>query len=100
VGTEIKQRHLELIDRIAQEPTDREAIHRTQEQIRAQQHRLQTAVVDHLLEEAAGLTADQRRLFFARIKARIEEARRPRPAWLREGDEQMPSSGGLGRGRP
>ncbi len=99
VGAEIKQRHLELIDRIAQEPTDREAIHRAQEQIRAQQRHLQAEVVDNLLEEAAVLTPEQRRLYFARIKARIEEARRPAPTWLRDGDERKPSFGGLGRER-
>jgi len=59
-----------LIDLIASDNPDRDAISAKQEEIRAGQQRMQQLVVEHLLAQKEVLTAEQRKKLFALIRQR------------------------------
>ena len=69
----IKGRQLELIDLLAKENIDYEAIDTKKKEIQTLQQQMQTKVIDHLLDENRNLTPVQRELFFKLFKERIEK---------------------------
>jgi len=81
-GKKIKARQLELIDLLAGERPDRRAIAAKRKEIQTLQRRMQSRVIDHLLEESGVFTPEQRRKFFALIKERIGKRSGPRPRWM------------------
>ncbi len=81
-GHAIKDKQLELIDLLAKENPDREAIGAKQEEIQTLQRQMQAKVIDHLLEESGIFTTEQRERFFVLIKGRIEKSDGPRPRWM------------------
>lgn len=70
VSAEMNRLRGELIDLIAGEQPDREAIEAKQEEIRARQRRMQKLVIEHLLTEKETLTAEQQRELFDMIRQR------------------------------
>ena len=78
----IKAKRLELIDLLAKEPPDHQAINAKRREIQTLQHEMQTKVIAHLLKEGSLFTLEQREKFFALIKERIEKSRDPRPRWM------------------
>lgn len=88
LGDRILSRQIELIDLVAAEPVDRQAIEAKFEQIHALQQTMQQRVVEHLLENKQTLTPEQRAKFFAVLKTRILEQGAPGPPWLPAGARQ------------
>ena len=85
IGDKMIGAHLEMIDLVAADPTDRQAIEAKCQEIRAVRHSMQSLVVEHLLEDKQVLTADQRTKFFALLKSRIRAQVAPGPPWLPAG---------------
>ena len=81
-GQIIKAKQLELIDLLATDKPDREAIEAKQKEIQALQRQMQARVIAHLLEESKLFTPQQKKKFFALIKGRIEKTGGPRPRWM------------------
>ncbi|MFP4435584.1 MAG: Spy/CpxP family protein refolding chaperone [Phycisphaerae bacterium] len=67
---EMNRLRTELIDLIASDNPDRQAIAAKQEEIRAGQQRMQQLVVEHLLAEKDVLTAEQQKKLFDLIRQR------------------------------
>jgi len=67
IHAEMNRSRAELIDLIASDEPDRQAITAKEEKIRAGQQRMQQLVVDHLLAEKQVLTAEQQKKFFELI---------------------------------
>lgn len=63
-----KQMRNELIDLIAAPQTDFEAIHAKQDEILAEQSRMQELLISHLLAEKQTLTPQQQRILFNMIR--------------------------------
>jgi len=89
IGNRIIGLHVELVDAIAAEPVDRNAIDVKLDQIRLQQQSMQQVVVEHLLENKSILRPDQREQFFALLKQRIRSQRLPGPPWLQRDRRQQ-----------
>ena len=70
ICAEMNRSRTELIDLIAADEPDRQAIAVKQEQIRAGQQQMQRLVVEHLLAEKEVLTADQQKELFDLIRQR------------------------------
>lgn len=81
-GQAVKDRQLELIGLLAGKNPARSAVDAKQAEIRELQHEMQTRVIDHLFEESKILTPDQRRDFFALIRARIDKSSSTCPPWI------------------
>jgi Spy/CpxP family protein refolding chaperone len=81
-GHAIKGKQLELIDLLARENPEREAIDTKQKEIQTLQRQMQKEVIGHLLEEIGTLMPAQRERFFALIKGRIEECDGSGPRWM------------------
>ena len=88
IREKIIARHLELIDLIATDPTDQQAIEAKFQAIHSLQQSMQRVVVDHLLEDRQTLTPDQQARFFAILKSRIRAQGAPGPPWLPAGAEK------------
>jgi Spy/CpxP family protein refolding chaperone len=84
-GDRIIAKHLELMDLIAADPIDQQAIDARFQEIHTTQHSMQNLVVAHLLEDKQILTAEQRTKFFALLKSRIQAQGAPGPPWLPAG---------------
>lgn len=70
ICAEMNRLRTELIDLIASDDPDRQAIAAKQEEIRAGQQRMQELVVEHLLAEKEVLTAEQQKELFDLIRQR------------------------------
>lgn len=70
ICVELNRLRTELIDLIASDNPDRQAIAAKQEEIRAGQQRMQQLVVEHLLAEKQVLTAEQQKELFDLIRQR------------------------------
>lgn len=77
-----KQTQLELIDLLAKENIDRDAIDIKTKSIHELQQQMQRKVIDHLIEESSIFTAEQREKFFTIIKSRIAKSNNIRPPWM------------------
>jgi len=88
IREKIIARHLELMDLIAADPTDRQAMEAKFQEIRSLQQLMQGNVMDHLLEDKQILTPEQRAKFFALLKARIRAQGAPGPPWMPAGSER------------
>ena len=84
-GDRIIAKHLELMDLIAADPIDQQAIDAKFQEIHTTQHSMQNLVIAHLLEDKQILTAEQRTKFFALLKSRIQAQGAPGPPWLPAG---------------
>jgi Spy/CpxP family protein refolding chaperone len=84
-GDRIIEKHLELMDLIAAEPTDRQAIEGKFHEIHSIQQSMQSNVMGHLLEDKEILTPAQRTKFFTLLKERIRAQGAPGPPWLPAG---------------
>ena len=84
-GDRIIAKHLELMDLIAADPIDQQAIDAKFQEIDTTQHSMQNLVIAHLLEDKQILTAEQRTKFFALLKSRIQAQGAPGPPWLPAG---------------
>jgi Spy/CpxP family protein refolding chaperone len=84
-GNRIIVRQVELIDLVAADPVDRQAIEAKFEQIDALQQSMQRQVMEHLLEHKKIMTPEQQAKFFAVLKSRIREQGAPGPPWLPTG---------------
>jgi Spy/CpxP family protein refolding chaperone len=82
IGNSIVDLHVELIDAVATEPTDRRAVDVAIDKIRSQQQSMQQGVVAHLLEDKSILNPGQRKAFFDILKRRIRSQSFPGPPWL------------------
>ena len=82
IGNRIIGLHVELVDAIAAEPVDRNAIDAKLDQIRFQQQSMQHAVVEHLIEDMRILDPGQRKEFLTVLKQRIRSQGMPGPPWL------------------
>ncbi len=91
-GRKIKEGRVELIELLAKEHPDRQAIHAKQEEIQALQREMQGRVIDHLLGESRLFRPEQREKFFALIQRRIEKSSDPRPRWMPQ-KQESPSKG-------
>lgn len=85
IGDMIIGKHIELIDLIAADPTDRQAIEGKFQEIHSFQQSMQRLVMEHLLEDKQILTPEQRAKFFAVLKSRIRAQGAPGPPWLPAG---------------
>jgi Spy/CpxP family protein refolding chaperone len=85
IGDRIIAKHLELMDLIAAEPTDRQAVEGKFQEIHSLQQSMQSNVMEHLLEDKQILTPEQRAKFFALLKSRIRAQVAPGPPWLPAG---------------
>jgi Spy/CpxP family protein refolding chaperone len=83
LGQQIRIKQVELIDRLATTPPDRQAIDGKQQEIRRLQAEVQDRVVLHFLQESEFLTPEQRSRFFQLVKARIETSVQACPPWMR-----------------
>jgi len=83
VGSEIKREQLKLVDLLAQSEQNLRSVRATQEKILELQRGMQDVVIDHLIEESAIFTADQRAQFFRILRERIEKAEPASPPWMR-----------------
>ena len=83
LGQEIQAQQLELMDLLATEEPDREALDERRGGIAALQSQLQHAVLDHLLEESAILNPEQRDKLFRLLRASILAGGRSGPPWMR-----------------
>lgn len=81
-GDDIKYKQLELIDLLARENPDREAVGVKQKEIQTLQRQMQTKVINHLFAESRIFTSEQRKKFFALIRGRIRKSNGPRPRWM------------------
>jgi Spy/CpxP family protein refolding chaperone len=88
IGNEIIGRHIELIDLVASERPDSQAIEIKFQEIHTLQRSMQRRVVEHLLEDKNVLAPEQRARFFAVLKSRIREQGAPGPPWLPAGARQ------------
>ena len=79
IGSQIINANVRLIDLIAANPPDRQAIEEQVQKIGSLQQSMQQVVVAHLLEDKQILTAQQRVRFFEVIRSRIREQATP---WL------------------
>lgn len=70
ICADLNRLRTELIDLIASDNPDRQAIAAKQEEIRAGQRRMQELVVEHLLAEKEVLTAEQQKELFGLIRQR------------------------------
>ncbi len=70
ICTDMNRLRTELLDLIASDNPDRQAIAATQEEIRAGQQQMQQLVVEHLLAEKEVLTAEQQQELFSLIRHR------------------------------
>jgi len=70
ICADMSRSRTELIDLIAADHPDRQAIAAKQEQIRAGQQRMQQLVIEHLLAEKQVLTAEQQKELFDLIRQR------------------------------
>ncbi len=84
-GDRIIAKHLELMDLIAADPIDRQAIDAKFQEIHSTQHSMQSLVIEHLLADKQILNAEQRTKFFALLKSRIQAQGAPGPPWLPAG---------------
>ena len=87
-GDKIIQKHLELMDLIAAEPTDRQAIESKFHEIYSTQQSMQSSVMEHLLDDKEILNPAQRAKFFAILKDRIRAQGAPGPPWMPAGARQ------------
>lgn len=81
-GYVIRDKQLELIDLLAKENPDREAVDVKQKEIQTLQRQMQAKVIEHLFEESGMFTPEQRKKFFGLIRERIEKSDGPRPRWM------------------
>jgi Spy/CpxP family protein refolding chaperone len=70
ICAELNRLRTELLDQIASENPDRQAIAAKQEAIRAGQRKMQQLVIEHLLAEKDVLTAEQQKELFDLIRQR------------------------------
>jgi Spy/CpxP family protein refolding chaperone len=84
-GDRIIGRQMELIDLVAADPLDRQAIEAKFDQVHDLQRSMQQQVAEHLLEDKQGMTREQQAKFFAILKSRIREQGAPGPPWLPTG---------------
>jgi hypothetical protein len=90
LGGQLESAQLELIDLVAEHSPDRPAIATKQEEIRRLQGSIQSAVIEHLIQQGALLDEGRRARFFALLKARAEATGRPRPPWMRPAGTARP----------
>jgi Spy/CpxP family protein refolding chaperone len=85
IGDKILNRQVELIDLVAADPVDRQAIESKFQQMRELQESMQQRVVEHLLGNKQLLNPAQRAKFFAVLKSRIQKQGAPGPPWMPAG---------------
>ena len=85
IENRIIAKHLDLMDLIAADPIDRQAIEGKFQEIHSIQQSMQRKVLEHLLEDKQILTPAQRAKFFAVLKSRIREQGAAGPPWLPAG---------------
>lgn len=85
IGDRILNRQVELMDLVATDPSDRQAIDLKLQEIRVLQQSMQQRVVEHLLGNKQLLNPAQRAKFFAVLKSRIQEQGAPGPPWMPAG---------------
>jgi Spy/CpxP family protein refolding chaperone len=83
LGGQLEAAQFELIDLVAEHNPDRAAIAAKQGELRRLQGSIQSAVIEHLIQQGALLDEGRRARFFALLKARAEATGPPRPPWLR-----------------
>jgi uncharacterized membrane protein len=83
LGGQLKSAQLELIDLVARPHLDRTAIAAKQGEIGGLQGSIQSAVIEHLIQQAAILDQARRARFFALLKARVQATDPARPPWMR-----------------
>jgi len=83
VGSEIKREQLRLVDLLAHPEPNLGSVRATQEGILELQRGMQDVVIDHLIEESAIFTSDQRAQFFRILRERIDKAEPVSPPWMR-----------------
>jgi|WetSurMetagenome_2_1015567.scaffolds.fasta_scaffold06414_6 Spy/CpxP family protein refolding chaperone len=88
IGGKIIEKQVELIDVIAADPTDRQAIAGKFQEIHSIQQSMQRAVMEHLLDDKQILTPAQRTKLFAVLKSRIRAQGAPGPPWLPAGERE------------
>lgn len=82
LGGRIKGGQLDLIDLLAANDLDYNAVNTVQETLLASHQTMQDAIISHLLEEAKVFNPDQRKAFFKLLKDRIDQTSRPCPSWV------------------
>jgi Spy/CpxP family protein refolding chaperone len=82
IGDRILSRQIELMDLVAADPVDRQAVEAKSQEIHALQESMQQRVVEHLLGNKQLLNSAQRTKFFAVLKSRIQEQGTPGPPWF------------------
>lgn len=98
---EVNRKRREMIDIIAAEPTDRQAIAAKQEEILAGQRRMQRLVIDRLLAEKEVMTPDQQEQLFDLIRQRGQcVGRGPLMRLLGEGADDRSPAGTRPTGNP
>jgi Spy/CpxP family protein refolding chaperone len=84
-GNKIIEKHLELMDLMAGDQTDPQAVDGKFQEIHALQQSMQRNVMQHLLEDKQILTPEQRAKFIAVLKDRIRAQGAPGPPWIPAG---------------
>jgi Spy/CpxP family protein refolding chaperone len=85
IGDRILRREIELMDLVAADPVDRQAVEAKSQEIHALQQSMQQRVVEHLLGNKQLLNPVQRTKFFTVLKSRIQEQGAPSPPWIPSG---------------
>jgi len=81
-GQKIRSKQVELIDLLSHDHPNQTMIRAKQKEIQVLQQRRQARVVEHLLDESAIFTPEQRGKFFSLIRKRIANGHAPRPRWM------------------
>jgi Spy/CpxP family protein refolding chaperone len=82
IGDKILSQQVELIDLVAADEIDCQALATKFKEIHALQQAMQEQVMEHLMEHKQIMTPAQRARFFAILKSRIQEQGAPGPPWL------------------
>ena len=81
-GERMRTKRMDLLDLLANRPSDQAAIQAVVRDIQVLQHEMQAKVVHHLIEESRIFTPEQRTRFFALLKERMRTRRLSRPSWM------------------
>jgi Spy/CpxP family protein refolding chaperone len=82
IGSGIIEKNVQLIDLIAADAADENAIQAQLAEIRSDVDSMQQAVVKHLMEDKRILDPGQQKQFFDVLKARIRAQGTPGPPWI------------------
>jgi Spy/CpxP family protein refolding chaperone len=93
LGQAIRSKQVELIDLLATDNPDHQAIESKQGEIHAMQTAVQDRVIVHFLQASAQLNPEQRTRFFQLIKERIVVSAPPCPPWARPVEKGEPGGG-------